>query len=342
MRNLYGAQYDVLSDCVAHGDKDKSGDSVSIRRFDSEGILLLIVADGVGSHRCDWLASQTVCRGIAEAFNNSGKQIPSRLKESVLCAHSQVRNATGSAAGMLSTVVSVVWPIGENRIYYVSIGDSRIYRFSCRDEMLLSKDNVGRVVLRINQEIVLSAGVPVFAQGLTQAIGQADPLQFEIQESEFFEGESLALATDGMHGKGAFIPGINEALIHEDLQTRVSALVRQHSSLNRDDAALVLLRRNDVRADQIKNYENALMGMQDFRESSLFGHIMSRTLAKRLTCAVAEGDSSSVWDCLNYMQKFSICLPRDGMLALFDAVISAQRFDRKVIQTFRSIISRLQ
>jgi hypothetical protein len=240
---------------------------------------------------------------------------------------------------MLSTLVAVVWPKNDDWILCVGIGDSRIYRFAAREDLLLTEDDVGRVVLSLNNEVVLSAGAPVFSPRLTKALGQRDELQFEVRKCEFLEGESLALATDGMHGKGVFLSGLREALHREDLGTAVPSLVRHCSSLNQDDAALVVLRRNDVARAQSR-YMASVIRMQDFREEGLWGHIVCLVPEVMLREAVDAGDSDRAQVCLEYAQRFSVRLRRDVLIAILDSVLRDHKLDRKTIHALRTTISR--
>ncbi len=340
MHDLCAPRFDVFSDSVAYGGKEASGDSLLVRRFGAEGIVLLAVADGVGSHRCDWLASRTACESVAEKFEGAPGPVDERLGECVLHAHRNVRSATGAAAGMLSTLVAAAWPEDEDRIFFVGIGDSRIYLFKPRQEVLLTEDDVARSVVKLNKQVVFSAGAPMFASGLTKALGQNDDIEFEVRQRDFLKGESIVLATDGMHGKGSFVSGIREALHGDDLEAAIPSLVRHYASLNEDDAAVVLLRRNDI-GGPISEYEELIMRMRDFRGEGLWGHVMSRVLEATLREAVTAGDSGKARSCLAYMQTYSIFLRCDVLVPMFEAALRQGKLDRKVIHLFRTVISRL-
>jgi serine/threonine protein phosphatase PrpC len=340
MHDLFARRFDIFSDSVAFGGKDRSGDFLLVRAFKSERIVLMAVADGVGSHRCDWLASRSACESVAEEFEQTVGPVDERLRECVVHAHRNVRGATGDAVGMLSTLIAVAWPEDDDRIFFVGIGDSRIYLLKARQDLLLTEDDVVQAVLRLNDEVVFSAGAPVFTSGLTKALGQKGNLEFEVRTCDFLKGESLALATDGMHGKGSFVSGIREALHRSDLEAAVPPLVRHYASLNEDDAALVLLRRNDI-AGPIAAYEEAITRMQDFREEGLWGHIMSRVLEVTLREAVTAGDFDRAQSCLAYMQRYSIFLRRDVLASIFEVTLREGKLDRNIIQMFRTVISRL-
>lgn len=338
MDEIRGTHFDIYSDSVAHGDKGRSGDHLAVRKFDSDRIVLLAVADGVGSHRCDWLASRTACQSVSETFEKATDPLEERLRRSILRAHRDIRSATGDASGMLSTLVTVAWPCAEDWFLWAGIGDSRIYRFSGREDLLLTEDDVGRVILRLNNEVVLSSGAPVFSAGLTKALGQGEDLQFEVRKCEFLPGESVALATDGMHGKGTFLSSLREALHREDMGTVVPSLVRQCSSSNQDDAALVVLRRNDIAlADPL--YLAAVTQMEDFRQQGLWGHIMCRILSGLLAEAAASGNSDRVRFCLEYSRRFSVYFRREALITIFDHALRENKLDRKAVHLLRTSIS---
>ena len=196
--------YDIYSHSIPKPEKERNGDSSQIRELSEENLVLLTVADGVGSHVCDWFASETTCQTVCELFAQTTGHISDRLQLSIQRAHAQVRSETGNCSGAQSTLVAVVWERGENRINYASAGDSRLYKHTAQGMVQLTKDDSASVLATVGGEPILQAGMLVFIHGLTRAIGQQEMLNVNIQSCEFNEGEALVLATDGMHSYGLY------------------------------------------------------------------------------------------------------------------------------------------
>jgi protein phosphatase len=191
--------YNIYFDSFPKAGKERNGDSSQVRELLKEGLVLLTVADGVGSHVCDWHASETTCKVVCDCFAQAEGPLTERLRLGIQRAHAQVRDENGNCAGAQSTLIAVVWESNENRIHYASVGDSRLYKLSSQRIVQLTNDDTASVLATVGGEPVLSAGVPLFIKGLTKAIGQQEVLDVNVHSSDFLEGESLVLATDGMH-----------------------------------------------------------------------------------------------------------------------------------------------
>ncbi len=92
-------------------------------------VALAIVADGIGGHQAGEVASQITVDLLTEAIGQAdGSQVIETLDRAVVEAGRSVSEAAGrdeSLQGMGSTVATVL--IVDDRLYTVSVGDSRIY-----------------------------------------------------------------------------------------------------------------------------------------------------------------------------------------------------------------------
>jgi len=303
--------------------------------------VLLTVADGVGSHVCDWFASERTCRVMCESFAHSTGQITERLQLGIQRAHDQVRSETGRCAGAQSTLVAVVWEIRENRIHYASAGDSRLYQQISRGMVQLTDDNAASVLATVAGEPVLSAGMPVFIRGITKAIGQQGALNVSVHSREFGEGEALVLATDGMHGYGSFVPDLEGALTKDDLEITLPGLVQRHSIANNDDATIIILRRSDLPERARELYAEALERQLDYREQGLFGHLMAAHLKRELARAGGAGDGRRLALCIEYAESFNLLPGRAHLIELLSLMIKGGSADRQLVQRVRRAIQIL-
>ena len=118
--------YDIYYSSVKREGKLKNGDNFNFAELNDEQLVALCVADGVSSCPKDWLASDTTCTIFIEKFKNLAGTMEQRIKKSVLASHSAVLDSS-DVSGMAATLVAVIVDFNSNKIYYVSIGDSRIF-----------------------------------------------------------------------------------------------------------------------------------------------------------------------------------------------------------------------
>jgi PPM family protein phosphatase len=310
-----------------------------VRELPEEGVILLAVADGVGSHVCDWFASETTCQVVCASFAQAmGQRVADRLRFGVQKAHDRVRGETGGCAGAQSTIVAVAWDAVANLIHYASVGDSRLYKHTPLGLVQLTVDDAASVLATVGGETVLSAGMPVFIRGLTKAVGQREVLGVNVLSAEFEEGESLVLATDGMHGYGLFSRDLEAALAKTDLEAALPDLVRRHSAANNDDATIVILRRADVSEGARGLYADALERGADYRDQGLFGHLMAAHLKGELERSAAAGDGEKMRLCFGYAEKFNLLPGRARLIELLSLMIKGGAADRELVQRVRRAI----
>jgi serine/threonine protein phosphatase PrpC len=339
MVELIHENYNIYSQALPKAGKERMGDSLLVRELPDENLLILTLADGVGSHVCDWFASETTCQVVCDSFAEPiAGRIADRLRLSIQRAHDRVRGETGKCAGAKSTLVAVVWEVNQDRFHYASIGDSRLYKHTAEGMLQLTKDDRASILATIAGETVLQAGMPVFIHGLTVSIGQPEPLEVDVRECEFAPGESLVLATDGMHGYGMFESDVEQELTKLDLGSSLPSLVQRHSAANDDDATLLILRRNDVTDEARHSYEEVVTRQLDYRMQGLFGHIMSAHLKRELTRAMDEGDSGGVGRYLDYAEKFRLLPDRAVLIELLSQMIKGGVAERVQILRLRRLI----
>lgn len=229
---------DMATVSLAGPEKARCGDAAGGVR--GEGYVAVAAADGVGTRACDHAASETAVRSFLDALTVGTDRHDQAIVVAIQKASEQVHSKGGGACrGMRSTLVVALWT-GGDRAWVSSVGDSRAYRLARGqvEAQLLTTDDAGleRVPPSLRH---LERGQPLYREGLTQAVGQAGPLDVEVRETAFLPGESLVLATDGMWGAPRFrdVLASCAALDLQDALDRWGGLRRD------DDATLTVLRR---------------------------------------------------------------------------------------------------
>ena len=188
--------------------RENNEDCLFAKIYDEENALF-IVADGLGGYSSGEIASQTVTKNIREGFEEkldvlkSGekKKVKEYLSKIVLNANEKVYSMqTGEPKykGMGTTIVLVAKIIGN--IYYLSIGDSRLYYVDKRKEnieQITVDDTYVNELLKKNLIKEEEAEKHPQKHVLTKALGIFSKL--EIKVHDFYKTEGyLILCSDGL------------------------------------------------------------------------------------------------------------------------------------------------
>jgi PPM family protein phosphatase len=164
---------------------------------------LLVVADGMGGHNAGEVASAIAVKVIREVFGSSGTP-PSEalLSRAVDVANERILAAAGEQpefSGMGTTVVAVL--IIEERAFYTSVGDSRVYLWrGGRLTQLTRDDSWLAETLNGASEAAQDIGAHPMRHVLTKVVGLRPELGATVSECPLDAGDSLLLCSDGVHG----------------------------------------------------------------------------------------------------------------------------------------------
>ncbi len=188
--------------------REKNEDCLFARIYDEDNALF-IVADGLGGYSSGEIASQTVTKAIREEFeaklevlkNGEKKKVKEYLSKIVTDANEKVysmQTSNPKYKGMGTTLVLVAKISGS--IYYISIGDSRLYYV---DE---KKENIEQITIDdtyVNELLKKNLIKPEEAERhpqkhvLTKALGIFSKL--EIKVHDFYKDLGyLILCSDGL------------------------------------------------------------------------------------------------------------------------------------------------
>jgi len=311
--------FEIYANSVGLPSKPKNGDHVGHLVLEDEGLVVLAVADGVGEHFCDWDASQTTIKSVLQRFEEGEGDLELRMAGAVEFAHQEVQNLQGESAGAISTLVLVVWKIGEPECRFVSVGDSRVYRVGHSGVDLLTEDDSRTVPVKRDGEIVIINGAAAFSNAITAAVGTLEPLDLRVETAEFPSGGMMALTSDGCHELAGFQGFLKEVFARPDLEKAAESIVFENNEVyGHDDATLALLRRTDFSEGEKEVYLAAFRGGGDFREEGLLGHFMVRVLADHLFESAAVPDSENMGEMLDYLRDQKLRLTRDDLIRILE------------------------
>lgn len=223
------------------------------------GLALFAVADGLGGHQGGEVASKTAVETILEFVTRSGQDSTitwpygfqpdisfeaNQLRNAVMLANRQIRrrsDADPDLAGMGSTVT--VARVAEQRVAFVSVGDSRLYRWRTGVLTQLSDDDTWiAAMVRAGAETD-----PVRRQQmrhmLTKALGPAADLAVRAHDIPIEAGDLLVLCSDGLYGPigDDGIARVLAAKINPGLISRPAGHAGNQSGVDLGDAAAALV-----------------------------------------------------------------------------------------------------
>lgn len=214
------------------------------------GLLLAVIADGMGGHQGGDFASSTAMKMMGEEFNKlettsfeSHEDWVEWLKETVLFINRTLYNYANDhkeLTGMGTTLEVVL--IKNNFCYGVHIGDSRVYYVNDKEIKQITTDHSYVKVLVDSGEITeQEAEVHPQRNWIIKALGserfvEPDCYSFTREDTSY-----LLLCSDGLSNK------VSDKFIHEvvlselTLEKKVTALVEKANQLGGEDNISVIL-----------------------------------------------------------------------------------------------------
>lgn len=180
------------------------------------GLGLLVVADGMGGHKCGEVAS-TMALDILKDYiarlsagnnavignvNSTVSRQANQLASGIRLANQAIFEAAASNPswqGMGTTIVSVLVKDGIAGIAHA--GDSRLYLFREGQLRQITGDH-SLVAEQVRQGLITAeeAQKSTRKNVITRALGQWQELEIELQDLQLLVGDRLLLCSDGLSG----------------------------------------------------------------------------------------------------------------------------------------------
>jgi PPM family protein phosphatase len=162
---------------------------------------LFVVADGMGGHKAGEVASALAVETIRGFIAAGAPATTSLLEDGVRRANEEILAEAGrqtDCAGMGTTVVLAV--VTEQRMFFASVGDSRVYLWHTGTLTQLTQDDSW--VARVLSEGASVADVRQHPMRhvLTKVVGLHLEMEPAAGECPFGPGDALLLCSDGLHG----------------------------------------------------------------------------------------------------------------------------------------------
>ena len=330
-------QFDVLGQSFKSGEKTLNGDAFEFWQSPDERYVCLIVADGVGTHACDWKASSMVCEKVKAYFSEGNDDVEYNTVSALNYANEALKNESGRCRGMMSTCSFLIWEKDKNLIYFTNIGDSRIYKIQDRSLKRLTIDDTDIVAIRQDGKLRLQQGSPVFAKGITKALGQSGPLDIIFQKDNINEGEIIILATDGAHGDGGFEHDLYDLVTKANLERQLNGYLEQCSSSKNDDATVLILRRKDLSLYDKDRCAKVISMNYDYRNYQIAEYTIMNYIQQRVNELIHSEKYKEMKAFITYLEKYSILPNREEMIILLDKIGKISGIDKEVYDLILNI-----
>lgn len=188
--------------------RQRNEDSYYIKMIEDD-IGLYIVADGLGGYNGGDVASEMLTRNVSDYLEPKAKwlknapdeKIKFTISQAIMYANENIYNLSCSEEEYhgMGTTVSLLFKIGE-RIFYVSIGDSRIYYLDTKFkkmEQVTTDDTYVNELVRTNVINEDEAKSHPQKHILTKAVGVVKSIDVEVNTIDKSEGYFI-LCTDGV------------------------------------------------------------------------------------------------------------------------------------------------
>jgi protein phosphatase len=338
-------KFEIVGKSIKDKEKSKNGDSFNSAILDN-GIIILTLADGVGSKNCDWVASKEACDSFINYCQDSINQgfTENTILEICHKIDKQIANAPDTCKGMMTVFAAVIWDTNKNNIHFINIGDTRIYKISQENIEQISVDETKDVIIRDKAgKLILSAGTTVVRNGVTNALGTGN-VEVTIKTIDFKYGDSIILASDGFYEcKSTFSSDLQNLNNSSDLKKSIDKLFNYYADYQKDDTTVLILRRNDIEP-KIRNEYGTINDFEKIK-SKVSKHTLTVLLVDDLKLNIEQKNKENCILILDKMKNENLIPSRqqlDELLSFCQEINFEEReVYKKIIDFIRVVMKRV-
>lgn len=331
-------QFEFASSSSTKPNKLKNGDFHQYHHLEKDKIIIAALADGVGSSPCDWKASQVACEQFVQTFLNHQKHsTETKIKDAITHANKEVVYESSNCGGMKSTLCIVIWEYKKGLIYFVGVGDSRIYTYQENTLNQLTRDEVRSVILKKRDgKPLIHHGVAVVAEGVTNVIGSLD-LHFEIQTIKDTNVQGIILASDGFYNckASAFEKDMSTIFNGLNFQKELDLLEANYKDAQQDDMTLLAIRKSKKWNNSKEIVDSILAANENYAFSKLE---ISRAIQIELENALKNKETLKAQQLLYYCERNQIDLGQASTANLISVMLKADFQDSEIYQRLRKLL----
>lgn len=345
MVHIHNEKFEVFYHSLTAPDKNRCGDALDFAYLEKEGWFIGIVADGVGTHPCDWKVSRLTCDSILHFLNDQLKLSSDPMDwliQAVDYAQQQVISEKGSCKGMMAVTALVTWDVHSDKAFLINIGDTRIYYANADQFKLCTKDDTQMVALMRGKKRAFNKhGQPLSARGLTKTIGQSGNLSVNVQQIDFLPGTAFLLFSDGAHGYGQLNELWYEWIFKGNLESKIKYVISQARQFTGDDSSILIIRRKDWPKEQVQIYETLPESLPDFKAEKLLPHLVVNSVLHALEKSIEVGKHGLTNQYLDYFEHYQLFPSRNQLIRLMDMLAQSASPDAGIMHRLRRLVYKV-
>lgn len=246
-------EFDIASDQI-DGARDYQEDAFMVSQLgdddDGNACSLVIMADGMGGHAAGNVASNMVVATFNKSFQSDfpSKNVPESLTSALTRANQQISDSikeTPALRGMGCTMVSAY--LEDNRLYWVSVGDSHLYLIRDRELVKQNADHSYGAYIDLMKE----QGMDIEEQpGMSRNMLMSAMTGDEISSIDCPDnpvkvrpGDRLIVASDGLDtlGAGAIIQYSSWSSTARECVYALLKAVEEANKINQDNTTIIVI-----------------------------------------------------------------------------------------------------
>ncbi|MHC4222182.1 MAG: PP2C family protein-serine/threonine phosphatase, partial [Planctomycetota bacterium] len=246
-------EFEIASDQI-DGARDYQEDAYMVSQLgeteSGESCALVVMADGMGGHAAGNVASNMVIATFNKTFqyNFPTEKIAESLTESLTRSNDQISTSvkeTPASRGMGCTMVSAY--LQDNKLYWVSVGDSHLYVIRDRQITKHNADHSYGAYLDLmkeqGMEIEEQAGMS--RNMLMSAMTGEEISSIDVSETPVIvsPGDRIIIASDGLDtlGNGAIIQYSSWSATAKECVYALLKAVEDANKINQDNTTLIVV-----------------------------------------------------------------------------------------------------
>lgn len=256
-------EFEIASDQI-DGARDYQEDAYMVNQLgeaeNGDICSLVIMADGMGGHAAGNVASNMVIATFNKTFQSSfpSKNIAECLTESLNRSNDQIRASvkeTPALRGMGCTMVSAY--LEDDRLYWVSVGDSHLYLVRDRELIKQNADHSYGAYLDMMKEqgMDISEREGMSRNMLMSAMTGEEISTIDVSEVpiKVRPGDRIIVASDGLDtlGAGAIIQYSSWSATAKECVYALLKAVEDANKINQDNTTLIVIDIKERKAEDV-------------------------------------------------------------------------------------------
>lgn len=239
-----------------------------------ENQALLAAIDGVGGYSGGEIAADIAQRSIENYMDKPNGEILTMLKEAVVHGNNSIYDARKNDAelsSMCCVLTTAVIDSSEQKLYFVHVGDTRLYRFRNGVLEKLSKDH-SLVGMKEDEKVLTEAEAMnhphrnVILRDVGSRFHKIDDLDFmDAEMTDFLPQDTVLLCSDGLTDMITSKQIISVLTLDNTLKEKVQILIKLANEAGGKDNITVVLAKNESEKPRKTNTNESLLPIRDIK-----------------------------------------------------------------------------